>query len=111
MDGLLWTWGPASGGPQTPLGLLVGILRLILFHRVRSQREAVARPIRDPELAILALRHAVEEVGRRPVDPLGEEAVAQRAEDLQRQLVDDMGRDQRLVSGGQAADAQRLAEP
>src|SRR5262249_15623211 len=66
---------------------------------VRREGYAVARSIGDPDQAVgrIGSRHVEEQVGRHPVHELDEEAVRERAGDVDRELVDDVRRDQELV--------------
>src|SRR5919108_4319707 len=82
----------------------------VFFLRVGRQGDPVARTLREPEGAVLAARHALEEITRRPVDELDQEGVRHGGGEVQRELVDDVRRDGDLVGGGQRADAEHLAE-
>src|SRR5262249_51145324 len=84
--------------------------RPIFLDRAAGKRDAVTGTIRNPELAVLARRQSLEEIWRRPVDELDQEAVRQRADHVERELMDHVRRDGDLVGGGQVADLQRLAE-
>src|ERR1700694_2932392 len=81
----------------------------VFLERSFRERHAMAGALRDLEVAVLAWRHFLEQVGRRPVDELDEKAVGERADDVQRELVHHVRRNGDLVRGGEAADAQRLA--
>ena len=52
----------------------------ILPFGAGGQRHPVAWTLRNAEVTLLAARHVGEEVGRRPVDELDEEAIAERAD-------------------------------
>src|SRR5687768_2910016 len=86
-DSLRWGSGRPRGLEPTGSGLGHTVLPL----GAGRECQAVARAIRKSEVAVLASGHAVEQIRRRPVDPLGEEAVRERAQDLERELVHDMG--------------------
>src|SRR6266480_915187 len=81
----------------------------VLLDSAFRKGHAVARALRDLEVAVLAGRHFLEQVGRHPVDELDEKAVGERAHDVQRELVHDVRRNGDRVRGCQAADAQRFA--
>src|SRR3989441_2424894 len=81
---------------------------LVLLLRVGRERDAVAGPIGDPERARLALRHALEEIGGDPVDPPPQERGGGGGRHVERELVDDMGRQRDLVRGGELAAAPGL---
>src|SRR5438105_7671481 len=81
----------------------------VLLDSAFREGHAVAGALRDLEVAVLAWRHFLEQVGRRPVDELDEKAVGERADDVQRQLVHHVRRNGELVRGGEPADAQRFA--
>jgi hypothetical protein len=65
-----------------PLRAERGLCEAVLLLGVRCQRHPVTGPVRDPEEAVLAAGQLGEEVGRRPVHELHEEAVRQRARHL-----------------------------
>src|SRR6266404_2072614 len=102
-----------------PVSVIVPILEDIVGWdpaRIRALLESrgdghpVPGAVRDAEVAVLAARHLDEEVRRRPVDELHQEAVGERAGDVERQLVHDVGRDGHLVGAREAPDPERLAE-
>jgi len=54
----------------------------IFLDRAAGERNAVARTVRDSEVTILTRRQSFEEIRRRPVDELDQEAVRERADDV-----------------------------
>src|SRR5712691_1859758 len=94
--------------PPVPLGSLSDP---VPAFSAGGERHAVARAVRDPEVAVLAARHLGEEVRPGPVDELHQEAVLEGAHDVHGQLVHDVRRDRHLVGLGEVRDPQRLGEP
>src|SRR3954468_6482120 len=68
------------------------------------------RPLRDADRAVLAFRQLDEEIRRRPIHELDQEAVGERADHVDGDLVDQVRRQRHAVRGGELADAQGLGE-
>src|SRR5712691_3479559 len=82
----------------------------ILFPGATGERHAVPRPIGNPEMALRALRHLLEQIGRRPVDEFHQETIRERADDLERHLAHAMRPRTRSRLRRMSTDAQRLGK-
>src|SRR5882762_9579563 len=82
----------------------------ILFPGAAGEGHAVPGPVGDAEVPLRAFRHLFEKVGWRPVDEFHQEAVRERADDLERQFVHDVRRNRDLMRGRVAADSHRLGK-
>src|SRR5258706_589225 len=97
-------------GHPGPAGLPETSSASIRFPGPAGEGHAVPGPVGDAEVPLQAFRHVFKKVGWRPVDEFHQEAVRERADDLERQFVHDVRRNRDLVRGRMAADSHCLGK-